>query len=1142
MFKNLSLSSSIFTSKNTQYKRYQSSNPKQFSSSNNIFLAEKSFNAKYKCLLHQKNYSLFCSTCNKDICILCETNHRNHNIYNSKDFKPSSKEIHTLKKTIEKYLHDYNLLINELNFWKKVLDKKISYFTQNIQSFNSNENIKFIDEFNPNYTCFYEAIKFRKIYSCIIPENSNEIEINNKVINEYGKNHRGEYYKPFYNSQDFLLSENILKELISSNDDINNMSKFISISSMIINYIIELNKKCQTFFKNDEINNSRNDKEYEINTYSGKKNSKYMSEDNMNNNDNKIIEKFIDFKEYYNQNPNKPMTLSSITPKSKYIRSILKNKKEQNCSLKTSYSSNTLFKSPNINFSDSNAIYSKKTNTPKIFDNLSKAIERENPFKKNGIVDLVLNSAQTIKGKRYLNKSYSLGDDNKLHNPLQTLNLSNLKNSSVTKNNKNNIINNTSEKNFQKFIYNLKTNNYLYGVNQKEKKTKTYIHKKLSKINIKNINRKKENNNSFNSNYTNINNKKNENEFSTYDDKYNTLSYQKDIIKNGNNVIKSSLFKMLKYSSDEAKKKTEEKKIHNYLIKGRLPKIIRAKYDEKIIIDGEQPLYIGLDLGDSDCKLSVINQFNNEIKLVCFKKSVYKIPSVIYFDENKNDVKIGTDAENEGNSKPTQIVFDLLKFIGIKYDEIIGKKDLWPFKIYQNAYTKRPYIKSNYDNQKGKKFSFEDILSMFIQKLFSEFFKKITLKNENNKNIKLYIQLSLPNYLNYFQKKVIEKIFDNNIFSNNKTYNGYNVFLQKIKLENSTNIMCLYNGLENMNNSDKNILSVFIDRCSINLSIINKKRMLYEVKGVESAAFGEEDFTDNFMCYCLRNLDERLNNIFLNSPILLYELRKAINLAKKNFNIIPKTKVEINVQKEEKKNNNDDTDYEKIISLLLKKTDYEKSCDEFFKKIILLIKQILINSRVSEMDIDDIIIIGQTASATIIKTILYDIFKNNKKINKISLLSNSTLIDRDIDNDCLISIGCSLQLMNNYRLLTLNYTFTDISPFSFGIENLDGLMDVVIPKGKKFPCKSKKLIKINNKNQNICINILEGEHICSDNNKIIASAVIDRAEFKEIDRMDYVEVIVQLEIDCDYNLKCYIIEPKSNNKFECLININVVKK
>ena len=129
MFKNLSLSSSIFTSKNTQYKRYQSSNPKQFSSSNNIFLAEKSFNAKYKCLLHQKNYSLFCSTCNKDICILCETNHRNHNIYNSKDFKPSSKEIHTLKKTIEKYLHDYNLLINELNFWKKVLDKKISYFT-----------------------------------------------------------------------------------------------------------------------------------------------------------------------------------------------------------------------------------------------------------------------------------------------------------------------------------------------------------------------------------------------------------------------------------------------------------------------------------------------------------------------------------------------------------------------------------------------------------------------------------------------------------------------------------------------------------------------------------------------------------------------------------------------------------------------------------------------------------------------------------------------------------------------------------------------------------------------------------------------------------------------------------------------------
>lgn len=1140
MFKNLSLSSSTFNSNNIPHKRYQSSNQKQINSSHNIFLSEKPFNAKYYCLLHRKNYSLFCSTCDLDICSICEKNHRNHNIYDSKSFKPTQKEINTLKKTIKKYLHDYNLLLNELNFWKKILDKKISYFTHNLQSINSNYNIKFVDEFNVNCSCFYDSVKFRKIYDFIIQMDSEDKEMSNNILNTYVKNDSNQYYSPFYNNKDYLLSETILNELISSNDDINNVNKFVSCSSLVINYITELNKKCLNFF-NNEININSNNKKYQINTYSGRINSKFMNEDYYKkNNGNKIIEKYIDFKEYYSQgqkNQIKPMNLTSNTPKNNPIRSILKNRKTQNYSLKTSYSSNIIFKSPNINLTNSNTIYSKNNNTPKIIQILSKSIEFDNPRNKNGIVDLVLNSTQTIKGNRYFNKSYSVKNDTKLYKPIKNEDIPELNNSLVSKNNN---IFNSHEKNLAKFPknkYNLKQNNFIYEVEQKEKEAKTYIHKKLSKINFNN---KKENNNSFNNYDINLNDKKNDNDFSNYEDKYNTLRNQKDIIKNGSNIIKSSLFKMLKYSSNVSKKKVEEKEMNSYSIKGYLPKIIKGKYEEKIIIEGEKPLYIGLDLGDSKCHISVFDQFNNEIKLISLKKNEYSIPTIIYFDENKKDVKIGMDAENEGSNKPTQIVFDLLKFIGIKYDEIIGKKNLWPFKIYQNVYTKKPYIKVNYDKQKGKIFYFEDILSIFIKKLFIDFFEKITLINGNNKSIKLYLQLSLPNYLNYFQKKVIEKIFENNIFSSNMSSNGYNIILKKIKLDNSTNNIYLYEGLQKINNSEKNILSVFIDGCSINLSIINKKRMLYEVKGIESAAFGEEDFTDNFICYCLRNLDERLNDKFLKSPSLLYQLRKSITLAKNNFNIIPQLKTEINIPKEESKNITDDH-YDRNISILLKKTDYEKTCDEFFKKIVLLIKQILKNSGTSEIEIDDIVIIGENSSSAKIKSILFDIFKNNKKINKFSLLSDSTLIGKEIDKDCLISIGCILQLLNNYNLLKLNYIFADISTFSFGIENLDGLMDVVIPKGTKLPCKSKKLIKLGYKNDNICINILEGEHKCSENNKNIASAVIKKSEFKATRGMDYFEVIVELEIDCDYDLKCYIIDPKSKNKFECLIKINVVK-
>ena len=600
---------------------------------------------------------------------------------------------------------------------------------------------------------------------------------------------------------------------------------------------------------------------------------------------------------------------------------------------------------------------------------------------------------------------------------------------------------------------------------------------------------------------------------------------------NKKNEIKSSLFKMLKYSKDDVLKNDEERKCNYY---EKLPRITKSLIDDKFLIDETKSLNIGLDLGDSECRLSMINQNNKEIKIISFKNDSYSIPTIIFFDEYKDNVKIGIDAENSGKNKPNQCVFNLLKFVGNKYDEIVGKKELWPFKIFKNEISLRPYIKVDYNGQKEKIFYFEDILSMYIQKLFELFFQKIIVTNIQNKKIKLCIQLSLPNYLTYLQKKIIEKIFQN-IFSNKKKFNEYYVTLEKIKLENSTNIICLYNELLDTKNNEKNILSLFIDGCSINLSIINKKRNTYEVKFIESAAFGEEDFIDNYMCYCLRNFDEKINRKYLQSSLFLAQIRKAIINAKRNFDIIPKTQIELNIPFNEQEINKFQN-----ISVLLKKADFEKCCEEFFKKISLLIKNLLNKSRLSEVDIDEIILVGPTAKSSKIKLILYDIFKNNQKIDKMLRLSNP--FSREIDNDYSILIGCSLQAMNNNHLLLPKYVFNDISPFSFGIQSLDGLMEVIIQKGRRLPCKSKKLIKImNTSNENIFIKILEGDDFCAKNNKFITCAAINKFNFEGNNGEEYIELIIQLEIDCDYNLKCYIIDPKSNNKFECLININIIK-
>ena len=101
----------------------------------------------------------------------------NGNQYDTFDL--SEKEINSLKEKMKKYSHDYNLLISEMDFWKKILDKKITSFKKNIQCFVDND-IKFVDNFNYKNAEFDDVIKFKKIYSNTF---TNQANGNDKIYN-----------------------------------------------------------------------------------------------------------------------------------------------------------------------------------------------------------------------------------------------------------------------------------------------------------------------------------------------------------------------------------------------------------------------------------------------------------------------------------------------------------------------------------------------------------------------------------------------------------------------------------------------------------------------------------------------------------------------------------------------------------------------------------------------------------------------------------------------------------------------------------------------------------------------------------------------------------------------------------------------
>ena len=581
-------------------------------------------------------------------------------------------------------------------------------------------------------------------------------------------------------------------------------------------------------------------------------------------------------------------------------------------------------------------------------------------------------------------------------------------------------------------------------------------------------------------------------------------------------------------------------------------KIIKEK---EIEIDPEKDIYIGFELGNSQCRIGLINQNFNEIKLWIHydDNNDINIPCLISFIDKYDNILIGKEAENERIKNPNYTINNFVKLIGKNWDEIDEKKEFLNFKLYNDDKTKKPYIKGWHKSFRSKIYNMEDLLSLFLRKIFENFLEKIKLTKKSNK-IQINLIVSVPNNFNYLQRKAIEKIFLTQLFTNyndkkNLFYYGKdgieNILIKNIKIESSSNLGFLYEFFQkNDKYKSKNVIIIYIEGSSVNISLvtylINKeKNNKYEIKGIKWAFYGEENFTDNFESLYLNKYNINLKE---KSPSFVAEIRTIFEKNKINF--CNKKKHDININNE--------------YQMTLDKNNYEKSCNDYFNKIVDLINELLEETSITKKQIDDIIFIGYTTNINIIKQKISLIFKNkNNLLYKKLIAENKDNFENILTNPDYIVIGSVIQSYNlfskeekfNYINNKYNkYKYSEITPISFGIEGLNKKMIFIIKKGDKIPIKSNKSIKLKiNEKKNIDINIYEGEDKYVYNNRLISNVKIDinnlKNENNENIENDTIDILVQFNLNLNFDLKVFILDNKTlKKKFECVINIVIEYK
>ena len=1271
---------------------------------------------------HNLNFISFCEICTQDLCFECEKNHINHKIIKYSDIIPNKEEINLINDTIKKYSEVYNKLIEELFIWKKDLDKKIFYFEELIKNdYITNKNIEYIKKFDFSKINNYSSIiKYKKICELISkPEikNDSNNNSNNNINTKVGCYKYQNYInlkkmleKILEYKNDFIVQSNEIIKLIisflSSNGFKNNLIK----EEDSLSPINKENYENNNFFNSENLYNNNtytfsntgtkesNINEININYFTNEQINTTDNDSNNNTNLDKIktlvIQKnenqsigniFLDSpNELINNEKNKSnintndlnFEKSSTLRKLNVFNSnkisefrnknkdIIFNKKKKNESNSVNYVNTKLNQNLYNNKNDDEMLNTNINNIGMIINKYVPKVKKQNRVYNINSINHKLNTINN-----YSNVSL---DKKKIykHKKLNSISISNYINSTspiecntnFNKNldydNKNQIINNTTLN--CKYLLkpmNLGPINSSYNITLDNKKDSNLFNTNKNQIYpIKKVD-------------TNV---KSSLHYSLQDS--NSLSNfnkrvemkKKLLTENNLNSIKEAPIAFnSKLNSENKNKKKNNKLINNInefsiIQKNLILNDASNNYNDNNIyqLDTDKNFYVGLELGNSECRLGIAKQNNyNNIELFEFypdnKESKNTLPTILSFDEKSNDIKIGIEAQNNILNEPSQTIFNILKIIGKSYKQINNDIDLWPFKLYYNEDLCRPYVKINYNKQKNRIFFFEDLLSIFLKKLFEIFFSKIKLIKNNL--INLILVVTVPNNYNYLQRKIIEKIFqtqifpqsqeiniaDNIEFENKKyiqlnvdksninkvnknkedcvLYSGYKITLKDIKIENASsvaplclfnnkikfkndieniinnnnekkkndnnikkNIIMTYNNEENISNlsnletnkefnltspinttnknleekesnndNNKNILVINIDGGFTNISLacssLNKQKEknnnklknvksskknkinILEIKEISGIEYGEEDFTDIYINDCLKQFEDNIYKDCLKSKYILAHLRHTFLVEKKNFISSKKdNSIKINL-----------SDKFLDLEVTLNQKDYEKSCQEIFSKIILNIKNLLRKSKLSEKIIDIIIL---TAS---------NLTTNNLISSLKNIFSNSKIIYNNCNN--YIAIGATMQALNNNILKPL-YKFIDITNMNFGIETLNGIMDIIIPKGLIIPVQKIKYVKIkyndNNSgesakrlNKYLEINIFEGDNKFVKNNRLISCANIDKRNFKEEKIGNgFIELLVEFEISSYSNLNVYVLDSKDfKRRFECLTNLDMIK-
>ena len=490
---------------------------------------------------------------------------------------------------------------------------------------------------------------------------------------------------------------------------------------------------------------------------------------------------------------------------------------------------------------------------------------------------------------------------------------------------------------------------------------------------------------------------------------------------------------------------------------------------------------IGIDFGTSNCCIGVF--INGKVEIISNNFGEKLIPSYITFTEN--DILIGNSSKNQMTRYPSTTIFNIKKLIGRKFNDIEVQENIkyLPFKIIKNEINDLIKIKIEIKGEE-KEFYIEEILAIIFKKL------KQLASNYLNKEVKDVI-IAIPSYFNDLQRQIIK---------DSATISGLNL----LRFYNDSICSSICFGFNKNFQNEKIIIFFNLGSGNLSISLISIEDGLYEIKAVNgNINLGGDDFDNRLIEFCSNEFKRKYSIDFKENKKALLRVKIECEKAKILLSSSNEAIIEVEYLID---------DYDLYIKIT--RTQFEELCIDLFKKCITPLENILKDAKISKNEINDIILFGGSTHIPKIISLIQEFFNGkipNKFINyKESIANGASILGAIVTN-----------VKNDYieKIIVLN-----VIPFSLGIENENGEMEVIIPRNSTIPTKRRKEIFSTFKNN--IIKVYEGE-----NKLIMYNNLINEIIFDEIETMIKNKRKIEIIFDLDVKLNLIVSVKKSNGKY-----------